>query len=104
MRADAESGAQLESLARGILLGFLPKEVAERGYNLYRERLVQRVSWTGDAIVAELSQGSVHVMTAGPDGGLDSVCSLCGEDAWPCTHAAAALDRKSTRLNSSHYS
>ena len=42
-------------LQRGDILALLPKGQAERGYHLYQDRRVVRITWTGDDLEAELS-------------------------------------------------
>ena len=80
-------------LQRGDILGLLPKGQAERGYHLYQDRRVVRITWTGDDLEAELSSPPCTVRVTGVpiEPGLDSVCTQCRNDDGLCAHALAAL-------------
>ncbi len=80
-------------LQRGDLLGALPKGAAERGYHLYRDRRVVRITWSGDDLEAELTnpECTVRITEIPLDPDLDSVCTQCHNDDGLCPHALAAL-------------
>jgi superfamily II DNA or RNA helicase len=94
-RSDPEStGALLFRLNRGEILGMLPKDVAERGYRLYQERHVSRITWLGDDLEAELEQplGRIRLSPGNGSGTpFDVDCTSCDDALAPCPHAVAAL-------------
>ncbi len=87
--------ASLVALGRGELLGVLDRRDAERAYLLYRDRQVESILWTGEAIEATLRHPPVTVSVSATTRrtGLEVSCTQCGARAQPCSHAATALLR-----------
>ena len=77
----------------GEVLGKLPRGIAERGYHLYQDRRVVKITWTGEDLDAELVSpaSTVRISDVGNDVFLASACSTCGEQDALCFHAAATL-------------
>jgi hypothetical protein len=90
---DNTSTSPLRRFSRGQVLGQLTREVAERGYQLYRERKVVRVTWTGTQVEAVLTGPPTTVSLGDRDDQttLVSRCTSCTGRQDPCVHAAAAL-------------
>lgn len=90
---DMTSASPLRRCSRGQVLGQLTREVAERGYQLYREHRVVRVTWTGAQVEAVLTgpATTVSIEDRADQLWLSSRCSTCAERQNPCVHAAAAL-------------
>jgi superfamily II DNA or RNA helicase len=88
-------GSLLFNLNRGDVLGLLPREIAERGYRLYQERHVSRITWTGEELEGELEQplGRVIVSTHVPGATrpVSGDCTVCDLSPEPCSHVVAAL-------------
>jgi len=87
------SGAALFEIHSGEVLGKLPRGTAERGYHLYQDRRVVRISWTGDELEADLVSPSCTVRISCPleDEFPPSACTVCSEEDLPCAHATATL-------------
>jgi len=87
----ARSG--LFGIHTGEVLGRLPRGIAERGYHLYQDRKVARITWTGEDLEADLVSPActVRIPDVGDDLFPSSQCSVCGEQDIPCFHATAAL-------------
>ena len=77
----------------GEVLGKLPRGIAERGYYLYQDRRVERITWTGEDLEADLSSPAcaVRIADIGNDVFPSCRCSVCGEQDAPCFHATATL-------------
>jgi len=87
------SGSGLFEIHSGEVLGKLPRGIAERGYHLYQDRRVVRITWTGEDLDADLVSPACTVRISSPldDDFPPSACSLCSEEELPCAHATAAL-------------
>jgi len=95
-RSSALSGGSASSLCRlgrGEILGLLTRGPAERGYTLYQEHKVARLTWTGEDLEGELKNppSSVRVVERSGASPFASSCSQCGERPDLCAHAAATL-------------
>ncbi len=90
-KRSARSG--LFEIHAGEVLGKLPRGVAERGYYLYQDRRVARITWTGEDLEADLVSPActVRISDIGNDVFPSSQCSVCGEQDVPCFHATATL-------------
>ncbi len=77
----------------GEVLGKLPRGIAERGYHLYQDRRVARITWIGEDLEADLVSPActVRISDVGNDLFPSSLCSVCGEQDVPCFHATATL-------------
>jgi superfamily II DNA or RNA helicase len=77
----------------GEVLGKLPRGIAERGYHLYQDRRVAKITWTGEDLEAELTSPAttVRISDVGTNTFPSCVCSGCGEQDMPCFHATATL-------------
>ncbi len=87
------SRSGLFKIHRGEVLGKLPRGIAERGYHLYQDRRVVKITWTGEDLDAELISpaSTVRISDVGNEAFLASACSSCGEQNGLCFHAAATL-------------
>jgi hypothetical protein len=74
-------------------LGKLPRGIAERGYHLYQDRRVVKITWTGQDLESELVSPPCSVCISDVSGNLfpSSACSVCGDQDIPCHHAAATM-------------
>jgi len=99
MMSDSTSGRKrnarsgLFEIRTGEVLGKLPRGIAERGYHLYQDRRVARITWTGEDLEADLVSPacSVRISDIGNEFFPASLCSVCGEQDLPCFHATATL-------------
>jgi superfamily II DNA or RNA helicase len=99
MTSDASTGrtnharSGLFEIHTGEVLGKLPRSTAERGYHLYQDRRVVKITWTGQDLDAELVSPAcaVRISDVGSEEFLASACSACGEQAMLCFHAAATM-------------
>jgi superfamily II DNA or RNA helicase len=99
MMSDSTSGRKrnarsgLFEIRTGEVLGKLPRGIAERGYHLYQDRRVARITWTGEDLEADLVSPActVRISDIGNDFFPTSLCSVCGEQDLPCFHATATL-------------
>ena len=75
------------------VLGKLPRGIAERGYHLYQDRRVAKITWTGEDLESELTSpaSTVRISDVGKSTFPSCACSVCGERDMPCFHAAATL-------------
>lgn len=92
----AERGASssvLLRIARGDLLGKLPRKVAERAFRLYRDRRIAQVRWTGEDLEGrlELPEARIRVPDPVSEDDLGCTCTECGAVDGLCQHAAAAM-------------
>ncbi|MCU0233634.1 MAG: DEAD/DEAH box helicase [Thermoanaerobaculales bacterium] len=89
--SDSRSG--LFEIHTGEVLGKLPRSIAERGYHLYQDRRVIKITWTGQDLDAELVAPvcTVRISDVGSEEFLASACSSCGEQDNLCFHAAATM-------------
>ncbi len=87
------SRSGLFNIHSGEVLGKLPRGIAERGYHLYQDRRVIKITWTGEDLDAELISpaSTVRISDVGNEVFLASACSTCGEQDALCFHAAATL-------------
>jgi len=90
-KRNARSG--LFEIRTGEVLGKLPRGIAERGYHLYQDRRVARITWTGEDLEADLVSPActVRISDIGNEFFPASLCSVCGEQDLPCFHATATL-------------
>jgi superfamily II DNA or RNA helicase len=99
MMSDSTSGRKrnarsgLFEIRTGEVLGKLPRGIAERGYRLYQDRRVARITWTGEDLEADLVSPActVRISDIGNEFFPASLCSVCGEQDLPCFHATATL-------------
>ncbi len=99
MNSDPTSGRKrsvrsgLFEIHTGEVLGKLPRGIAERGYHLYQDRRVARITWIGEDLEADLVSPActVRISDVGNDLFPSSLCSVCGEQDVPCFHATATL-------------
>jgi hypothetical protein len=99
MTADSTPGRKPKSrsglfeIHTGEVLGKLPRGVAERGYHLYQDRRVAKITWTGEDLEAELVSpaSTVRISAVGRSTFPFCACSVCGEIDMPCFHATATL-------------
>jgi len=99
MMSDSTSGrkrtarSSLFEIRTGEVLGKLPRGIAERGYHLYQDRRVARITWTGEDLEADLVSPActVRISDIGDEFFPASLCSVCGEQDLPCFHATATL-------------
>jgi len=99
MMSDSTSGRKrnarsgLFEIRTGEVLGKLPRGIAERGYHLYQDRRVARITWTGEDLEADLVSPActVRISDIGNEFFPASLCSVCGEQDLPCFHATATL-------------
>jgi superfamily II DNA or RNA helicase len=75
------------------VLGKLPRGIAERGYHLYQDRRVAKITWTGEDLESELTSpaSTVRISDVGKSTFPSCACSVCGERDMPCFHATATL-------------
>jgi superfamily II DNA or RNA helicase len=75
------------------VLGKLPRGIAERGYHLYQDRRVAKITWTGEDLESELTSpaSTVRISDVGKSTFPSCACSVCGERDLPCFHATATL-------------
>jgi hypothetical protein len=87
------SRSGLFEIHTGEVLGKLPRSIAERGYHLYQDRRVVKITWTGRDLDAELVSptSAVRISDVGSEEFLASACSSCGEQDILCYHAAATM-------------
>ncbi|MEJ2582242.1 MAG: hypothetical protein P8127_11515, partial [Acidobacteriota bacterium] len=90
-RKNSRSG--LFEIHTGEVLGKLPRGIAERGYHLYQDRKVAKITWTGEDLESELISpaSTVRISDVGKSAFASCSCSLCGELDIPCFHATATL-------------
>ena len=90
-KRNARSG--LFEIRTGEVLGKLPRGIAERGYHLYQDRRVARITWNGEDLEADLVSPActVRISDIGNEFFPASLCSVCGEQDLPCFHATATL-------------
>ncbi len=99
MTSDSSAGRSTHSrsglfeIHTGEVLGKLPRTIAERGYHLYQDRRVVKITWTGRDLDAEIVSPScaVRISDVGSAEFLASACSACGEQDSLCFHAAATM-------------
>ncbi len=99
MTADSSPGrrdnsrSNLFEIRTGEVLGKLPRGIAERGYHLYQDRRVVKITWTGQDLESELVSPPCTVCISDVSGSLfpSSDCSSCGTRDIPCHHAAATM-------------
>jgi len=87
------SRSGLFEIHTGEVLGKLPRGIAERGYHLYQDRRVAKITWTGEDLESELTSpaSTVRISDVGKSTFPSCACSVCGERDMPCFHAAATL-------------
>ncbi len=87
------SRSGLFEIHTGEVLGKLPRGIAERGYHLYQDRRVAKITWTGEDLEAELTTpvSTVRISDVGKSTFPSCACSVCGERDMPCFHATATL-------------
>jgi hypothetical protein len=92
---DGKHGSRsgLFEIHTGEVLGKLPRGIAERGYHLYQDRRVAKITWTGEDLEAELTSpaSTVCISDVGKSTFPSCACSVCGERDMPCYHATATL-------------
>jgi superfamily II DNA or RNA helicase len=90
-RKGSRSG--LFEIHTGEVLGKLPRGIAERGYHLYQDRRVAKITWTGEDLESELTSpaSTVRISDVGTSTFPSCACSVCGERDVPCFHATATL-------------
>ncbi|MGD9252532.1 MAG: DEAD/DEAH box helicase [Holophagae bacterium] len=90
---DSSSRSNLFEIRTGEVLGKLPRGIAERGYHLYQDRKVVKITWTGQDLESELVSPPCTVCISDVSGNLfpSSACSVCGDQDIPCHHAAATM-------------
>jgi hypothetical protein len=87
------SRSGLFEIQTGEVLGKLPRGIAERGYHLYQDRRVAKITWTGEDLESELTSPAltVRISDVGKSTFPSCACSVCGERDMPCFHATATL-------------
>ncbi len=87
------SRSGLFEIHTGEVLGKLPRGIAERGYHLYQDRRVAKITWTGEDLESELTSPAltVRISDVGKSTFPSCACSVCGERDMPCFHATATL-------------
>jgi hypothetical protein len=87
------SRSGLFEIHTGEVLGKLPRGIAERGYHLYQDRRVAKITWIGEDLESELTSPAltVRISDIGKSTFPSCACSVCGERDMPCFHAAATL-------------
>ena len=87
------SRSGLFEIHTGEVLGKLPRGIAERGYHLYQDRRVAKITWTGEDLESELTSpaSTVRISDVGKSTFPSCACSVCGERDIPCFHATATL-------------
>jgi hypothetical protein len=87
------SRSGLFEIHTGEVLGKLPRGIAERGYHLYQDRRVAKITWTGEDLEADLTSpaSTVRISDIGKSTFPSCACSVCGERDLPCFHATATL-------------
>jgi hypothetical protein len=87
------SRSGLFEIHSGEVLGKLPRGIAERGYHLYQDRRVAKITWTGEDLESELTSPAttVRISDVGKSTFPSCACSVCGERDMPCFHATATL-------------
>ena len=87
------SRSGLFEIHTGEVLGKLPRGIAERGYHLYQDRRVAKITWTGEDLESELTSpaSTVRISDVGKSTFPSCACSVCGERDMPCFHATATL-------------
>ena len=87
------SRSGLFEIHTGEVLGKLPRGIAERGYHLYQDRRVAKITWTGEDLESELTSpaSTVRISDIGKSTFPSCACSVCGERDMPCFHATATL-------------
>ena len=87
------SRSGLFEIHTGEVLGKLPRGIAERGYHLYQDRRVAKITWTGGDLESELTSpaSTVRISDVGKSTFPSCACSVCGERDIPCFHATATL-------------
>ena len=87
------SRSNLFEIHTGEVLGKLPRGIAERGYHLYQDRRVAKITWTGADLESELVSPAcaVQISDVGHNVFPSSSCSVCGEQDIPCHHATATM-------------
>jgi len=87
------SRSGLFEIHTGEVLGKLPRGIAERGYHLYQDRRVAKITWTGEDLESELTSpaSTVRISDVGKSTFPSCACSVCGERDTPCFHATAML-------------
>ena len=87
------SRSGLFEIHTGEVLGKLPRGIAERGYHLYQDRRVAKITWTGEDLESELTSPAltVRISDVGRSTFPSCACSVCGERDMPCFHATATL-------------
>jgi len=87
------SRSGLFEIHTGEVLGKLPRGIAERGYHLYQDRRVAKITWTGEDLESELTSpaSTVRISDVGKSTFPSCACSLCGERDMLCFHATATL-------------
>jgi hypothetical protein len=85
------SRSGLFEIHTGEVLGKLPRGIAERGYHLYQDRRVAKITWTGEDLEAELTSPAttVSISDVGKSTFPSCACSVCGERDIPCFHATS---------------
>ncbi len=87
------SRSNLFEIHTGEVLGKLPRGIAERGYHLYQDRRVAKITWTGADLESELVSPAcvVQISDVGCNVFPSSSCSVCGDQDIPCHHATATM-------------